>query len=201
MPLISEYYFFCPILLNLFIGSSHFLCVESLEFIYIVYMDFLGMLLKGRFHLSKSGWDLRVCISNASPLPLPLPEHAAGASRGAVLVHTVKVESLFYSESNLKEGKSRVVEARFMTWRWHISLLRIYFGWNLSYVPRVLQGHLGNVILLQVWECFGMAGVTSYCSGEEGKAKCWWRRPFSLLLPSRKNYGLVWGGLLMAKKL
>ena len=117
MPLISEYYFFCPILLNLFIGSSHFLCVESLEFIYIVYMDFLGMLLKGRFHLSKSGWDLRVCISNASPLLLPFPEHAAGASRGAVLVHTVKVESLFYSESNLKEGKSRVVEARFMTWR------------------------------------------------------------------------------------
>lgn len=97
-----------------------------------VHMNFLGILLKCRFHVSRSGWDLRFRLSHSSQMMLLFSDYMAVARpKGIVTIYTVAAGSLFRSGSNLQEEKSRVAEASLMTWRWDISLLLKSLGWNL----------------------------------------------------------------------
>lgn len=94
-------------------------------------MNSLGVLLKGRFCFSRSGWNLRFCFSSNSQIMLLFPDHTVVVARPMDVVMSIlsKRGHSYIQGLRCRKGEA---EWRRLPW-WLVSLLLTVLGWNLSY--------------------------------------------------------------------
>lgn len=94
-------------------------------------MNSLGVLLKGRFRFSRSGWNLRFCFFNNSQMLLLFPDHTVVVARPMDVIMSILSKR---GHSYIQDLRCRKGEAEWqrLPW-WHLSLLLTVLGWNLSF--------------------------------------------------------------------
>lgn len=113
-------------------------CASTLH----VHMNSLGILLKGRFGFSRSGCNLRFCISNNSQMLLLFPDHTAVARPTDVITSMLSKRGQGLS---CRKGEAELAGG-FLGDTHHFCSRSL--GEILVTRPCLLQGRLGNATLL-----------------------------------------------------